>query len=44
MTVEPPSETLAAELQEIGATMTEEWLADAGERGQSIVDSFRSMQ
>ncbi len=44
MTVEPPSDELAADLQEIGATMTEEWLADAGERGQAIVDEFRSMQ
>ncbi|MEL6751847.1 MAG: C4-dicarboxylate ABC transporter substrate-binding protein, partial [Pseudomonadota bacterium] len=41
MTVEPASDALKAELQEIGATMTEEWLASAGEAGKAVVDAFK---
>ena len=44
MKVEKASDTLKAELQEIGATMTEEWLEAAGEEGQAIVDAFKEMQ
>ena len=44
MTVEPASDTLKGELQEIGATMTSEWLDAAGDKGAAIVDSFKSMQ
>ena len=41
MTVGPASDNLMGQLQEIGATMTEEWLAEAGEEGQAIVDAFQ---
>ncbi|RDC71420.1 C4-dicarboxylate ABC transporter substrate-binding protein [Rhodovulum sp. 12E13] len=44
MTVEPASDQMREELREIGETMTAEWLEDAGEGGQAIVDQFRSMQ
>ena len=44
MSVEPASEALSAALQEVGETMTAEWLEGAGEGGQAIVDSFQSMQ
>lgn len=44
MSVQKPSEELAGQLREIGETMLEEWLADAGERGQEIVDSYRASQ
>ncbi|HMB47098.1 MAG TPA: TRAP transporter substrate-binding protein [Afifellaceae bacterium] len=44
MTVAPASEELVGELKEIGATMTSEWLADAGDEGKAIVDAFKSMQ
>jgi TRAP-type C4-dicarboxylate transport system substrate-binding protein len=44
MTVAPASDALTSELQEIGETMTAEWLEDAGEGGAAIVDSFKSMQ
>lgn len=37
-----PSEALAAGLRGIGTTMTEEWVAAAGERGQAIVDDYRA--
>lgn len=37
-----PSEELAAGLRDIGAIMTEEWIAAAGQRGQAIIDDFRS--
>ena len=40
--VSAPSETLAGQLAEIGATMTEEWIASAGEDGAAIVDGFRA--
>jgi len=42
MTVEPASDALKGELQEIGATMTSEWLNSAGETGRSIIESFKS--
>ncbi len=41
MTVEPASDTLMGELKDIGATMTEEWLAVAGDEGKAIVDAYR---
>lgn len=40
MKVTPPSATLTAELRRIGATMTAEWLKQAGPEGQAIVDAF----
>ncbi len=44
MTVEPASDALKSELQDIGATMTTEWLEAAGDNGAAIVDGFKSMQ
>ncbi|WP_099828121.1 TRAP transporter substrate-binding protein [Oceaniglobus indicus] len=41
MTVAPPSETLKADLDAIGETMTAEWLEEAGEAGQAVVDAYR---
>ena len=41
MTVTPPSDGLKTELEGIGATMTEEWLAKAGEDGQKLVSAYR---
>ena len=41
MAVEPPSEQLATELREIGETMTTEWLADAGDTGKEIVETYK---
>lgn len=42
MTVSQPSETLSEQLAEIGKTMTQEWLEDAGEEGQKVIDAYRS--
>ncbi len=42
MTVAPPSTQLEADLQEIGRTMTEEWLAEAGDEGAAIIEEFRA--
>jgi len=39
-----PSEALAEGLRAIGVTMTDEWVANAGERGQAIVAAYREMQ
>jgi len=41
MTVSQPSETLSAQLAEIGATMTEEWLAEAGDEGAAVIEAYR---
>ena len=44
MTVEPPSDTLRGELQQIGETMTAEWLEQAGAEGEKIVEAYRAMK
>ncbi|WP_150525159.1 TRAP transporter substrate-binding protein [Roseibium sediminis] len=44
MKVGPASEQMVNELKEIGVTMTNEWLAEAGEEGAAIVDAFKAMQ
>ena len=44
MTVQPPSEELARGVKEIGETMTEEWLAEAGEAGEEVLSAYRSNQ
>ncbi|SEL43654.1 TRAP-type C4-dicarboxylate transport system, substrate-binding protein [Roseovarius azorensis] len=42
MQVSAPSDTLAAELREIGATMTEEWKASAGDAGLAILSAYQA--
>ena len=42
MTVGRAGDGLVAELKEIGATMTSEWLEAAGADGQAIVDTFNN--
>ena len=42
MTVAPASDELVAALKEIGAIMTEEWLAVAGDEGKAIVDAYKA--
>jgi TRAP-type C4-dicarboxylate transport system substrate-binding protein len=42
MTVTRAGPALVEDLQEIGATLTDEWLAEAGEEGQAIVDAYRN--
>lgn len=44
MTVEKANEVMKGELQDIGATMTAEWLEAAGDEGAAIVDAFKAMQ
>ncbi len=44
MTVAPASDGMKGELQEIGATMTAEWLEAAGDEGAAIVDAFKAAQ
>ena len=43
MNVVEPSDSLLAEFNDIGDTMTQEWLDEAGEQGQTIVDRYNSM-
>lgn len=40
MTVHAMSDELAAELKQVGAEMTKEWLAETGEQGQAILDAY----
>lgn len=42
MIVSQPSEALQEKLQEIGDTMTEEWVAGAGETGKAVIEAYRS--
>jgi len=42
MEVLPPGEQLTSDFQEIGATMTSEWLERAGEEGQAILDAYQA--
>lgn len=42
MKVSPPSEQLASELEAFGQTMTDEWLATAGEDGKAIIEAYRT--
>ncbi|QIE42274.1 TRAP transporter substrate-binding protein [Meridianimarinicoccus aquatilis] len=42
LTVSEPSEGLSADLAVIGATMTDEWLAQAGDAGAAIVDAYKN--
>ena len=41
MVVADPSEQLTTDLAEIGATMTKEWIDEAGEDGQAILDAYQ---
>jgi TRAP-type C4-dicarboxylate transport system substrate-binding protein len=41
MRVLQPSEKLAAEMSKIGETMTNEWIAKAGDAGKAVVDAFK---
>ncbi|MDR5865873.1 TRAP transporter substrate-binding protein [Halomonas koreensis] len=42
--VSTPTPALAAKLEEIGATMTEEWAERAGEQGDAILEAYRAAQ
>ncbi|OYX42250.1 MAG: C4-dicarboxylate ABC transporter substrate-binding protein [Rhodobacterales bacterium 32-67-9] len=42
MTVTGPSDELKAGLQGFGATMTEEWIAAAGDTGKAVVDAYKA--
>jgi hypothetical protein len=39
--VSEPGEALAADLEAIGSTMTDEWLEQSGDAGKAIVDAYR---
>jgi len=44
MTVQPAGAKLKGELEDIGETMTKDWLNAAGAEGQAIVDRYKAMQ
>ena len=44
MTVQPAGAKLKGELEDIGTTMTNDWLSAAGAEGQAIVDRYKAMQ
>jgi len=43
MIVSAPSAKLDSELRKIGATMVDEWLKEAGDKGKKIVDAYKAM-
>jgi TRAP-type C4-dicarboxylate transport system substrate-binding protein len=43
MTIAQPGDQLRTDLEQIGQTMTAEWLEATGEAGKEIVDSYKSM-
>jgi TRAP-type C4-dicarboxylate transport system substrate-binding protein len=43
MVVEPASGQLKSDFQDIGATMTDEWFARAGDEGKKVVDAYKKM-
>lgn len=43
MNVLEPSAALLEEFEAIGAQMTQEWIENAGERGQRLIDAFEAM-
>jgi TRAP-type C4-dicarboxylate transport system substrate-binding protein len=43
MTVTPAGDQLRADLEAIGATMTEEWLATAGDSGKAVIETYQGM-
>ena len=43
MQVSAPSAKLDGQLREIGAVMVKEWLKEAGDDGQKVIDSFKAM-
>ena len=42
MVVEGPSDTLKADFQKIGDTMTTEWLTRAGDSGKAVIDAYKA--
>ncbi len=44
MKVQPAGEQLATEIKQVGASMTNSWLENAGAEGRAIVSDFRAMQ
>ncbi|MCB2135679.1 MAG: TRAP transporter substrate-binding protein [Rhodobacteraceae bacterium] len=42
MTVSAPSDALKEGLKGFGATMTEEWIANAGDAGKAIIDAYNA--
>ena len=43
MTVTGPSDQLKSDLQGFGATMAEEWIGSAGDKGKAIIDAYKAM-
>ena len=43
MIVEAPGPTLKSDFENIGATMTTEWLERAGSKGQAVIDDYNAM-
>lgn len=41
MTVSDPSEQLKSDLAALGVTLTDEWIASAGDDGKAIIDAYR---
>ncbi|KEA64121.1 TRAP transporter solute receptor, unknown substrate 5 [Marinobacterium lacunae] len=44
VSINQPNEALAADFQEIGKQMQEEWLETAGEEGRDLIEAYRATQ
>jgi TRAP-type C4-dicarboxylate transport system substrate-binding protein len=44
MTVEPPSDQLAADFRAMGEEMMNEWLERTGDQGRTVIDAYKAMQ
>ena len=42
MTVVDPSPQLLADVKAVGAKLTEEWIAKAGDTGKAVIENFRA--
>ena len=43
MVIEGPSDKLKSDFVTIGNTMTDEWLARAGDAGKAVIDAYKAM-
>jgi TRAP-type C4-dicarboxylate transport system substrate-binding protein len=43
MTIQPPGDQLRADLEQIGESMTNEWLEATGDSGKEIIGAYKSM-
>jgi hypothetical protein len=43
MTVQPPSDQLVSQLEEVGQEVLDSWLEEVGDTGTTIIEEYRRM-